>query len=68
MTEEEFDISWFNLVEDSTTSPKTGIKINIDTDNSTYKEYILTPTFNKETYNYEISLMENLDKVDIQQF
>ena len=103
MTADTFDASWFQLVEDSEDSPKTGIKINIDgtnyyeaqstfrftdktaskdaslsnlvvssgivdetnPDNSTYKEYTLTPTFDKETLNYEITLLEYLDTIDI---
>lgn len=32
---------------------------------STYKEYDLTPTFNKETKNYEVILLEYLNAVDI---
>jgi len=34
-------------------------------ENSTYKEHNLTPTFNKETLNYEITLLEYLDTIDI---
>lgn len=36
-----------------------------DPDNSTYKEYPLTPTFEKDTLNYEIELMEYIDDMDI---
>lgn len=102
MTANEFDISGFKLVED-TSSPTTGIKINLnltqsfeaqstfrftdqtaskdatlsnivissgETDeenlsNSTYKEHNLTPTFNKETFNYEIELLEYIDTMKI---
>lgn len=32
---------------------------------STYKEYDLTPTFDKETKNYEVILLEYLDAIDI---
>lgn len=102
MTADEFDVSGFKLVED-TTSPTTGIKINLDgtnsyqaqstfiftdktaskdaylsniivssgqvdtenPDNSTYKEYTLTPTFDKDTLNYEIELLEYIDTIDI---
>jgi len=34
-------------------------------ENSTYKEYSLTPTFDKDTVNYEITLLEYKDKLDI---
>lgn len=33
--------------------------------NSTYKEYTLTPTFDKDTLNYEIELLEYIDTIDI---
>lgn len=36
-----------------------------DPTNSTYKEYALTPTFDKDEGNYEITLLEYVDKVDI---
>lgn len=100
MTEEVFDVSWFQLVQDSNYSPETGIQVNIDGinhyekqsvfrftdkteskdadlidlvlstgekegDNPTYKEYPLTPEFEKNTLNYELSLMEYLDNMDI---
>lgn len=102
MTANEFDISGFKLVED-TSSPTTGIKINLnltqsfeaqstfrftdqtaskdaslsnivissgetDEENpskSTYKEHSLAPTFNKETFNYEIELLEYIDTMKI---
>lgn len=34
-------------------------------DNSTYKEYGLTPTFDKETLIYEVTLLEYIDTMDI---
>lgn len=34
-------------------------------DNSNYKEYPLTPTFDKDTLTYEIKLLEYLDNMDI---
>ena len=34
-------------------------------DQSTYKEYNLTPSFDKETKNYELNLLEDLDTIDI---
>lgn len=37
----------------------------VDPENSTYKEYTLTPEFNKDTLNYELELLEYLDKMDI---
>lgn len=40
----------------------------IDTENeenSTYKEYELTPTFNMKTLNYELTLLEYIDTMDI---
>ena len=103
MKDEDFNISSFKLKESETSSPKTGIKINIDgvhyyqqqstfiftdrtsskdaylsdlivssgikdeqtPENSTYKEYELTPVFDKETLKYEITLMENIDTINI---
>ena len=103
MTADVFDATWFNLVATEDTSPRTGIKINIDgthyyeeqstfrftdetaskdsslsnlivstgeidktePDKSTYKEYEYTPTFNKETFNYELKLYEYIDTMDI---
>lgn len=103
MTEEIFDTSWFSLVE-SSNSPKTGIKISIDStyhyeaqstfrftdavnsdnanlkdlvvshgildtenpDNSTYKEYVLTPEFDGAMQKqYEMELLEYIDDIDI---
>lgn len=34
-------------------------------DNSTYQEYPLTPTFDKDTLQYEIKLLEYIDDMDI---
>ncbi len=103
MTADVFDATWFNLVAIEDTSPRTGIKINIDgthyyeeqstfkftdetaskdsslsnlivstgkidktePDKSTYKEYEYTPTFNKETFNYDLKLYEYIDTMDI---
>lgn len=97
------DYKDFKLVEDDSTSPRTGIKIDksltenyqsqttfrftdetassnaylsnlivsngevdmVEPSNSTYKEYTLTPTFDKDEGNYEITLMEYVDTVDI---
>lgn len=36
-----------------------------DIDNSTYKEYDLTPNFDKDTLQYELTLLEYLDNMDI---
>lgn len=36
-----------------------------DPDKSTYKEYTLTPEFDKDTLNYEITLLEYVDKINI---
>lgn len=103
MTADVFDVSWFSLEESEDSSPKTGIKINIDgsqyyeaqstfrftdetaskdatltnlvvstgvvdesqPENSTYKEYTYTPTFNKDTLNYELELLEYIDNMNI---
>lgn len=103
MTENIFDVSWFSLSPIETTSPETGIKINIggnkhfkeqstfrfiddtaskdadlinltvsygelneeEIENSTYKEYPLTPIFNRDILNYEIELLEYIDKINI---
>lgn len=41
-------------------------KVNEETpEKSTYKEYTLTPTFNKETFNYSLELLEYIDTVSI---
>lgn len=37
----------------------------VDEGNNIYKEYQLTPTFNKETYKYEIELLEYIDSLNI---
>ena len=34
-------------------------------ENSTYKEYELTPEFDKDTLNYELELLENIDTMDL---
>lgn len=34
-------------------------------ENSTYKEYLLNPEFQKEIYKYNIEIMDYIDKVDI---
>lgn len=104
MMADEFDISGFNLIPDATTSPTTGIKINIDVgncyeaqstfiftdktaskdatlkniklstgtedtenpENSTYKEYELTPTFDKDTKEYTLELNEYIDEMNLE--
>lgn len=103
MTADLFDVSWFQLVEDSVSYPHTGIKINIDGTNnyqaqstfrfinqtaskdadltniilstgevdennpqeSTYKEYEYTPDFDKDTLDYELTLLEYVDKMNL---
>lgn len=106
LTNESLNMNAFELVP-GTTSPRTGIKINLDAthcyeksdpktgvfrftnevaskdadlsnlvlssgkvneenpDESTYKEYNLTPSFEKETKNYTLTLLEHLDIIDI---
>ena len=99
---DDFDMSGFALQED-TSSPKTGIKINLNITNayenqstfrftdatasknanlsnlivssgqvdeldpskSTYKEYEITPSFDKDTLSYQMELLEYLDEIDI---
>ena len=93
MKTDTLDITNFKLVEDQTTSPTTGIKINTNiqdcyedpstfiftdktasnnatlnnlilstqTDNSTYKEYDLVPTFDKQNKEYSLELNEYID-------
>lgn len=34
-------------------------------DNSTYKEYELNPKFDKDTLNYELELLENIDELNL---
>lgn len=34
-------------------------------DNSTYKEYDLDPEFNKETFTYNVEILEYIDKMDL---
>lgn len=107
ITEDEFDISGFELVADAESSPNTGITISVDgnkntdleeqdrfvfidkmqseekdvflnnmiisntkenpedSENPIYKEYNLTPEFNKETNQYEITLLEYIDDIDL---
>ena len=103
MSEDTFDVNWFQLVENSESYPTTGIKINIDgtnnyqaqstfrftdqtasrdadlvnirlstgevdavnPENSTYKEYAYTPDFNKETLDYELTLLEYVDEMNL---
>lgn len=36
-----------------------------ETENSTYKEYDLTPTFDKETFIYNLEILEYIDKMDL---
>lgn len=43
----------------------TGITDTENPDNSTYKEYPFTPTFDKDILPYEIKLLEYLDNIDI---
>lgn len=43
----------------------SGIKNDDNPDESTYKEYKLTPEFNKEIKEYQITLLEYLDTIDI---
>ena len=102
MTEEVFDISWFQL-QTGSNSPETGIRINLDgtkyydaqstfrftdqtasknadlsnlivssgkqdeenPENSAYKTYDMTPTFEKDTLDYEITLLDYQEKLDI---
>ncbi len=100
MITDNFDVSEFNLVENLSYSPNTGIKIDYtaqesyqaqstfrftdataskdaslkdlivssgtkDGEEHTYKEYELTPTFNKDVKEYEITLLEYVDKMNI---
>ena len=100
MITDNFDVSEFNLVENLSYSPNTGIKIDYtaqesyqaqstfrftdataskdaslkdlivssgtkDGEEHTYKEYELTPTFDKEVKEYEITLLEYVDKMNI---
>lgn len=43
----------------------SGIKDEETPENSTYKEYELVPTFDKETLKYELTLMEYIDTINI---
>lgn len=100
MTTDVFDVSEFNLVENLSYSPNTGIKIDYtaqesyqaqstfrftdataskdaslkglivssgtkDGEEPTYKEYELTPVFEKDVKEYEITLLEYVDKMNI---
>ena len=100
MITDNFDVSEFNLVENLSYSPNTGIKIDYtaqesyqaqstfrftdataskdaslkdlivssgtkDGEEPTYKEYELTPTFDKGVKEYEITLLEYVDKMNI---
>lgn len=42
-----------------------GKQAEANPDNSTYQEYPLTPTFDKDTLQYEIKLLEYIDDMDI---
>ena len=98
MKTDTLDITNFKLIEDQTTSPTTGIKINTNiqdcyedpstfiftnktasnnatlnnlilstqTDNSTYKEYDLVPTFDKQNKEYSLELNEYIDEMNIE--
>lgn len=43
----------------------TGIRNEENLENSTYKEYALTPTFEKNTLNYEHELLEYVNQIDL---
>ena len=42
-----------------------GVVDNVDPSQSTYKEYALTPTFDKDTRRYDIELLDNIDDIDL---
>lgn len=103
MTADTFDTNWFHLVTNEESSPKTGIKINIDAEEcieeqssfrftdmtaskdatlkdlvvsrkeqneenpeeTTDKIYELTPEFAKEIKEYEVTILEYIDTLDI---
>ena len=100
MITDNFDVSEFNLVENLSYSPNTGIKIDYtaqesyqaqstfrftdataskdaslkdlivssgtkDGEEPTYKEYELIPGVDKNVKEYEITLLENIDKMNI---
>lgn len=103
MTEDIFDMSSFKLVEDTESSPLTGIKINTDglhyfdnqrtfrfanntaskdanltniivsseekneenPEESSYKEYNISPEFNVDTKEYELKLLDYIDNLNI---
>lgn len=43
----------------------TGEVDEANPENSTYKEYALTPTFEKDTLDYELALLEYVDNMDL---
>lgn len=43
----------------------SGVVNGENPDHSTYKEYELTPTFNKNTLNYELTLLEYIDDMNL---
>lgn len=43
----------------------TGMLDEVQPENSTYKEYAYTPIFNKETFNYELELLEYIDTMNM---
>lgn len=43
----------------------SGVVDDENPDNSTYKEYQLTPSFDKDTNNYEIELLEYIDTINV---
>lgn len=43
----------------------TGMLDEVQPENSTYKEYTYTPIFNKETFNYELELLEYIDTMNM---
>lgn len=65
--------STFRFIDDTASKDATlsdlivssGIVDEENSENTTYKEYQLVPTFDKETQNYEIELLEYLDTLDI---
>lgn len=104
MMEDTFNKNWFHLVPDEKSSPKTGIKINLDAEECIENEeafkfgdqtashdaklkdlivsrdieneenpeevqkkvYELTPEFNEDTKEYEVTLLEYIDTLDIE--
>lgn len=43
----------------------SGTVDDVDSSKSTYKEYTLTPNFDKDTLSYEMELLEYLEEIDI---